>query len=111
MLRKIIRASMLLFSLWASCVQAGAPIPQPNVPSADCVATYIGQIICPPPGGTVIMDSTGRVICGAGQCRMSNYQWVCSSRSGGAATMNALGQILCYGGCVAASEANCQQLQ
>lgn len=74
-----------------------------------CLKSTTGKIFCSPPNGGIMMSSTHKIVCGPGQCIMDSVaQIVCSSQSGGYVTRNLAGQVVCTGGCEAASQAKCQ---
>ena len=71
-----------------------------SVFAQSCATNSFGQIICAPPGGGAIQDSTGQVLVGKGQCVIDNSTRVmCSSVTGGGAVLSN-GQAVCVGGCV-----------
>src|SRR5262249_7088921 len=72
-----------------------------------CITTYLGQTICAPPGGVVMVNEFGQPVCGRGQCVRNLGQIACSSQAAGYAVLE-LGQIKCTGGCESASSSYCQ---
>jgi hypothetical protein len=77
--------------------------------SANCLMTREGAVMCPPPGGSIVLDETGNPVCGRGQClRGSNDQWMCSTEVGGHAGFKGSAGIACTGGCEAAAHQLCE---
>jgi len=70
----------------------------------------LGQTICSPPGGAIIRNEFGQIVCGRGQCIRNLGQIVCSAQPGGYAFLE-LGQARCTGGCEPAATSNCQRPQ
>jgi len=67
-----------------------------------------GELICPPPFGSLLVDINGGINCGPGFCARDSYGKVkCSSVPGGAVDMDANGNVLCVGGCVDGSTSYC----
>ena len=74
-----------------------------------CLKSTTGKIYCSPPNGGIMMSSTHQIVSGPGQCIMDSVaQIVCSSQPGGYISRNLAGQVVCTGGCEAASQSKCQ---
>ena len=74
-----------------------------------CLKSTTGKIFCAPPNGGIMMSSTHKIVCGPGQCIMDSVAMIiCSAQAGGYVTRNLVGQVVCTGGCEAASQAKCQ---
>lgn len=59
------------------------------------------RTFCAPPGGTIVEDDYGVLVCGVGQCiDDANGKTLCAREKGGAVIVDANGQIKCVGGCV-----------
>jgi hypothetical protein len=84
----------------------GGPVPD------GCVKDLYGKVSCPPMGGDIQVTLSGQAICGKGRCVRDPFGKVtCSSQPGGQITQAPTGNIMCAGGCEAASAAYCQQLR
>jgi hypothetical protein len=74
-----------------------------------CLNDSVGNPICAPPNGGIMMTNTGRIVCGYGQCmESSSGVIVCSSQRGGFVTKDLLSRVVCTGGCVEGSASLCQ---
>ena len=81
-----------------------------QVGQEGCIQNAIGQVVCAPPGGRIMVNAIGQTVCGRGQCIQNAVgQFVCSSQQGGYAMVNTLGQVVCTGGCESALSTTCQQ--
>jgi hypothetical protein len=80
-----------------------------RLPQTHCLTSMVGQIICPPPNGSITSDARGVALCGYGECLQdARGQWICSREPGGHVGRTAVGQVACTGGCDAASPALCE---
>lgn len=69
-------------------------------------------VLCPPPGGNLVKDTNGNVVCGIGWCVTNSKGNVkCSMVPGGAAILSGHGDSLCVGGCLEASGSLCLKIQ
>jgi hypothetical protein len=74
-----------------------------------CMTTSAGQVICPPPSGSIAADAAGQAACGRGEClKDSAGRWMCSMEVGGHVGQGATGQAVCTGGCEQASAMLCE---
>jgi len=77
--------------------------------SGNCTQNSSGKIVCAPPGGTITKDRNDEVVCGFGNCVVTNTGTIlCSAQPGGAAILNKLGRAECAGMCVSASQKACK---
>ena len=75
----------------------------------DCAQNNVGNIVCAPPGGVLMTDKQGMIVCGLGPCVTSkNGTVLCSALAGGTATVNEIGVAVCTGKCVSPSKNNCE---
>ena len=90
-----------------------------------CVRNVHGKIVCPPQGGTCLIDATGNIacsppfggivmtiegqmLCGPGKCMITvSGQAFCSAEKEGSMTISSFGEPVCTGGCVPASASAC----
>jgi len=94
---KVLIASLLLFVCVGSYGHEG------------CVNISTGHPVCAPPNGGIAKDSFGQVVCGDGQCVINDIgQVACSNQSGGFATIDSVGKIVCTGGCSQGSQNKCE---
>ena len=78
---------------------------------AKCLTNAIGQTYCAPPGGGIVENAIGQMLCGRGQCVINAIGQVkCSDRQFGNAIENSIGQIKCTGRCVPGNEFLCERL-
>jgi hypothetical protein len=83
---------------------------QDDEPKRGCISDALGQPVCAPANGWITKDALGQPVCGLGQCLKNALgQYVCSSQPGGYAALNALGRVVCTGGCETASRSSCQR--
>ena len=69
----------------------------------------LGDMVCSPPGGGILKDMRGDVVCGHGQCiKGPNGDIVCSLQPGGYVTQNWSG-VVCTGGCEQGAAWKCQR--
>ncbi len=74
-----------------------------------CKRSMLGQIVCPPPNGSIAIDAAGTAVCGQGEClKDATGTWMCSIEKGGHAGRNSMGQVVCTGGCEIASPSACE---
>ncbi len=74
-----------------------------------CLTTSGGEVICPPPNGSIAADAAGRAVCGRGECsKDTDGRWLCSTESGGYVGRNGAGKVVCTGGCEPASGSLCE---
>jgi hypothetical protein len=74
-----------------------------------CSQNNAGHIVCAPPGGSIMMNKDGIIVCGRGRCVVDKSGIIlCSSQPGGAAMIDNLGTAVCAGGCISASASNCK---
>jgi hypothetical protein len=91
----------------ASLPHAQQPGPAPD----GCYKDLSGKISCPPMGGEIYVDLSGKAVCGKGRCVRDLFGKVtCSAQQGGQVTQDVNGKIMCAGTCEQASASNCQQL-
>ena len=77
--------------------------------NSNCAQNNVGHIVCAPPGGKIMKNKEGMIVCGRGQCVVNKAGIIiCSSQPGGAATINNLGIPVCTGVCVSASPNYCR---
>lgn len=89
------------FLLWAATSTAFA--------TGNCAQNNLGNIVCAPPGGNIMTNKDGMVVCGLGQCVTNrNGIVLCSAQPGGTASINELGMAVCTGKCVSPSKNNCK---
>jgi hypothetical protein len=75
-----------------------------------CLTTSAGQVVCPPPNGSIGADAAGQAVCGRGEClKDSAGRWMCSIEVGGHVGQGATGQAVCTGGCEQASAMLCER--
>ena len=75
----------------------------------NCAQNKFAQIVCAPPGGTIMINKYDDVVCGIGKCVVNKSGTIlCSSQPGGAAAFDASGTPVCAGACVSASQRNCK---
>ncbi len=99
MCRYLFSISMVLFLASATAVFA----------LGNCAQNKFGHIICAPPGGTIMLNKNDEVVCGLGKCVVNKAGIIlCSSRPGGSAIIDIMGNSVCAGACVSASERYCQ---
>jgi len=68
------------------------------------VTTY-----CAPPGGTILEDNRGMIVCAPGQCiDDATGQALCSREKAGATIIDNNRQIKCVGGCIRPSRLMCR---
>ncbi|MBX3652066.1 MAG: hypothetical protein KF771_11915 [Burkholderiales bacterium] len=90
------------------CVNDRYGNPQCPPPGGRCLADINGEIRCSPPGGGILLDRYRMPVCGPGQCMADrNGDIVCSKTRRGSAATNINGDVVCTGGCIAASAAAC----
>jgi hypothetical protein len=101
--------SLVIFITAALMAVMGATA-QGDESKRGCINDALGQPVCAPPNGSIAKDALGQPVCGLGQC-MKNVlgQFVCSSQPSGYAALNVLSQVVCTGGCEAASRSSCQR--
>lgn len=118
MLRFPLRLTVLIACLLLSAVAAAQQgrgcvndrygNPQCPPPGGRCLADINGEIRCSPPGGGIQLDRYRMAVCGPGQCMADrNGDIVCSSTRRGSAATNINGDVVCTGGCVAATAKAC----
>jgi hypothetical protein len=76
----------------------------------QCTLDRYRNAWCAPANGTVAKDRYDEVLCGAGACatdRTGNVR--CAATPGGSVSTAPTGELVCEGGCVAASKALCRQ--
>ncbi len=113
-LRHLLLIAMLMLSATTAAQQGRGCIndrygnPQCPPPGGRCLADINGEIRCSSPGGGIALDRYRMPVCGPGQC-ISNRTGdiVCSATVRGSAAVNINGEVVCTGGCVAASAAAC----
>lgn len=77
-----------------------------------CYKDLFGKISCPPIGGEIHVDFSGKAVCGKGKCVRDLFGKVtCSNQPGGQITQDVAGKIMCVGACEEATEAKCLQLK
>jgi hypothetical protein len=105
------RAWFSLGALAATIVAAPtlACIAQEQSNQGGCFPNMLGDMVCSPPGGAILKDMRGDLVCGQGQC-MKDFigDIVCSSQPGGYVTKK-LGSVACTGGCEYAATWRCQK--
>ncbi len=75
-----------------------------------CINNHLGEPICSPPYGSISTNALGEIVCGQGECVTNNFgDLICSKQSGGAATKNFFGDVVCTGGCEPASKRLCEK--
>ncbi len=90
------------------CVNDRYGNPQCPPPGGRCMADINGEIRCSTPGGGILIDRYRMPVCGPGQCMADRTgDIVCSVTPRGAAATNINGEVVCTGGCVAASAEAC----
>jgi hypothetical protein len=76
--------------------------------AGNCAQNNTGQIVCAPPGGRIMTNKDGLIVCSLGQCVINkNGIIMCSTQPGGTATLNNEGVPVCAGMCVSASKNYC----
>ena len=108
---------LIMLTIWSRYMPSGPPAGL----SADlkfnrvarapqtCLTTSAGQVICPPPNGSIAADAAGQVVCGRGEClKDSAGRWMCSIEVGGHVGQSANAQAVCTGGCEQASASLCE---
>jgi hypothetical protein len=92
---------VLVGALAATIVAAPifAVIAQEQSNQGGCLSNMLGDMVCFPPGGAILKDMRGDLVCGLGQC-MKDFtgEIVCLSQPGGYVTKK-LGSVACTGGC------------
>jgi len=77
--------------------------------NSNCAQNNVGHIVCAPPGGRIMTNKDGVIVCGRGQCVVTKAGIImCSSQPGGAASINNMGVPVCAGVCVSASQNHCK---
>jgi len=105
MSRFVVASIATLFALQVQAQQLG-PVPD------GCFRDLSGKVSCPPVGGEVHVDISGRAVCGKGRCvRNLSGKVTCSSEPAGQVAQDVNGKVTCVGRCEEASEANCLQLK
>lgn len=75
----------------------------------NCAQNNLGNIVCAPPGGTILTNKDGMIVCGLGQCVVNkNGTILCSAQPGGTAFLNDAGVAVCTGICMSPSKNNCK---
>lgn len=76
---------------------------------SNCAQNNLGNIVCAPPGGTIMANKDGMIVCGLGQCVVNkNGTILCSAQPGGTAFVNDMGVAVCAGVCITPSKNNCK---
>jgi hypothetical protein len=71
-----------------------------------------GKVRCAQPGGGVIRDQHGNVLCGVGYCATDDTgRALCSTRPGGNVARDWYNKVTCAGGCQAAQAQLCEDLR
>jgi hypothetical protein len=90
------------------CVNDRYGNPHCPPPGGRCLADINGEIRCSTPGGGIQLDRYRMPACGPGQCIVDRSgDVVCSAVKRGSAATNINGEVVCTGGCIAASAAAC----
>jgi len=77
--------------------------------NSNCAQNNVGHIVCAPPGGSIMTNKDGVVVCGRGQCVVNKVGIIlCSSQTGGTASLTTMGEAVCSGKCVSASQTTCK---
>ena len=74
-----------------------------------CTKNSLGRIYCSGyTGGSIMLDSLGRIVCGKGECQKDSLGRIqCSKMPGGGVATDSLGRIVCAHGCERASSNMC----
>ena len=65
------------------------------------IGKQVGRTFCAPPGGSIMRNQDGEIICAPGQCmRGDDGQTFCSSVPGGDVFVDDNGSIKCVEGCL-----------
>lgn len=76
--------------------------------NGNCAQNGEGKIVCAPPGGTITKNKNGDVVCGKGNCVITNSGMIlCSTQPGGNAVIAEEGKAVCAGMCMSASKNTC----
>jgi hypothetical protein len=71
-----------------------------------------GKLHCVKPGGGVIRDQYGNVLCGVGHCAADDKgRLLCSTRPGGNISRDSYGKVTCEDGCHDAQAQLCEDLR
>lgn len=107
---------LVMLAIWSRYLPPGTPSLSANLkinrvvraPQA-CLTTSAGQVICPPPNGSIAADAAGQAACGRGECmEESAGHWMCSTEVGGHVARSPAGKAVCTGGCEQASAGICE---
>jgi hypothetical protein len=71
-----------------------------------------GKVHCARPGGGVLRDQYGKVVCGVGYCAADDTGRVlCSTRPGGGVARDSYGKVTCTEGCREGQAQLCEDLR
>ena len=74
----------------------------------SCIRNRAGESACSPPYGGILMTIYGKILCGPGNCAVNlNGKAFCSAVPDGSIGFDRVGEPICTGGCVPASESDC----
>ena len=100
--------SLLVFATILEVLVAGSVRAQGAVvePWGGCEQTIVGSYLCAPPGGTILSNTIGQLVCAPGKCIKGVLETKCSAIPMGEA-VSELTMIKCVGGCVAPNASYC----
>lgn len=100
-----VRVTLLL----SICLLISVAFADDRIADQHCKTAIGGQVICPPPGGSIAANALGNAVCGHGECqRNAAGVWMCAVEPGGHVGRTASGQVVCTGGCEPAAARLCE---